>query len=161
MLFSRQADHKYTRLENSSSLHMVHVIFAYSHLYFKNLNLVTHFFCLAHSAVHILVSTSYKAPGNMSAESLKKTKTKLQVQNKWDCYINSNTLTLQKFRLPPSLRRSTEQYSRLTPQAQKRLKFLLWYGSLDEGHRQRVKLLYMSGGCVGNCIHFMRNLYLH
>lgn len=53
---------------------MVHVIFAYSHLYFKNLNLVTHFFCLAHSAVHILVSTSYKAPGNMSAESLKKKK---------------------------------------------------------------------------------------
>lgn len=47
---------------------MAYVIFAHSHLYFKkSLHLVTHFFCLAHSAVRILVSTSYRAAGSPSA----------------------------------------------------------------------------------------------
>lgn len=71
---------------------MVYVIFAHSHLYFKSPHLVTHFFCLAHSAVRILVSTSYKAPGSLSAKRKKK---KQQEENKWDCYIN---WTLKHFR---------------------------------------------------------------
>lgn len=75
----------------SSSLHMAYVIFAHSHLYFKSLHLVTHF-CLAHSAVRILVSTSYKAPGSLSAQKKKANKEK---ENKWDCYIS---WTLKHFR---------------------------------------------------------------
>lgn len=47
---------------------MVCVICVFSHLYFKSPHLVTHFFCLAHSAVRILVSASYKAAGSLSAE---------------------------------------------------------------------------------------------
>lgn len=141
----------------SSSLHMVYVIFARSHLYFKSPHLVTHFFCLAHSAVRILVSTSYKAPGSLSAQEKKKTARREQV----GLLYKLNTQTLQKFRLPPSLQRSAEQYSGPTPQARRRLEFLLWYGCLDEGQQERVKLPCMSGGCVGNCSHFMRNLYPH
>lgn len=69
----------------ASSLHMVYVIFAHFHLYFKSPHLVTHFSCLAHSAVHILVSTSYKAPGSLSAGGEKKNS---KEENKWDCYIS-------------------------------------------------------------------------
>lgn len=36
----------------------------------------------------------------------------------------------------------------------------MWYGCLHEGQQERVKLPYMSGGCVGNCSHFMR-IYIH
>ena len=59
----------------------------------KSPHLVTHFFCLAHSAVRILVSTSYKAPGSLSAKKKKterkkeKTASK-QEENKWVCYIS-------------------------------------------------------------------------
>lgn len=59
----------------------------------KSPHLVTHFFCLAHSAVRILVSTSYKAPGSLSVEKKKKERKKQktaskQEGNKWDCYIS-------------------------------------------------------------------------
>lgn len=115
----------------SSTLHMVYVIFAHSHLYFKNPHLMTHFFCLAHSAVRILVSTSYKVPGCLTAIKKRKEKKKKQEENKWDCYIN---WTLKHFRSSgclPSLHRSAEQYSGPSPQAHRRLEFLLWYGCLD------------------------------
>lgn len=56
----------------SSSLHMAHVSFARSHLYLDSLHLMTHFFCLTHSAVRILISNSYKAPGSLSAQKNKK-----------------------------------------------------------------------------------------
>lgn len=132
---------------------MLYVIFVHSHLYFKNPHLVTHFFCLEHSFVHIFVSTSHKASGSLSAQ-----KRKQQQENKWDCYIN---WTLEHFRssgcLPPCAGHA-EQYSRLC-----RLGggsgFWLWHGCLKEGQQERVELQCMSGGCVRNCSHFMRNLY--
>lgn len=104
----------------SSSLHMLYVIFVHSHLYFKNPHLVTHFFCLEHSFVHIFVSTSHKASGSLSAQ-----KRKQQQENKWDCYIN---WTLEHFRssgcLPPCAGHA-EQYSGSTLQARRRLGFLI------------------------------------
>lgn len=140
----------------SSSLHMVYVIFVHFHLYFKSPHLVTHFFCLAHSVVRILVSTSYKAASSLSAQKKKKAR-----REQVGLLYKLNTQTFQKFRLPPSLHRSAEQYSGPAPQAHRRLRFLLWYGCLDEGQQERVKLPCMSGGCAGNCSHFMRNLYPH
>uniref|UniRef100_A0A3Q1GY51 Voltage-dependent L-type calcium channel subunit beta-1 n=1 Tax=Anabas testudineus TaxID=64144 RepID=A0A3Q1GY51_ANATE len=124
---------------------MAYVIFAHSHLYFKSPHLVTHFFCLAHSAVRILVSTSYKAPGSLSAKGKKKKKKKRQEQV--GLLYKLNTQTLQKFRLPPSLHRSAAQYSGPVPGARRRLRFFLWYGSLYEGQWERVKLRCMSGEC--------------
>lgn len=99
---------------------MLYVIFVHSHLYFKNPHLVTHFFCLEHSFVHIFVSTSHKASGSLSAQ-----KRKQQQENKWDCYIN---WTLEHFRssgcLPPCAGHA-EQYSGSTLQARRRLGFLI------------------------------------
>lgn len=88
---------------------MVYVIFAHSHVYFKSPHLVTHFFCLAHLAVRILVSTSYKAPGSLSAKSKKKQqKKKTARREQVGLLYKPNTQTLQKFRLPPSLHLSAE-----------------------------------------------------
>lgn len=56
----------------SSSLHMGHVSFARSHLYFDSLPRMIHFFCLTRSAVRILINASYKAPGVLSAREGKK-----------------------------------------------------------------------------------------
>lgn len=102
-----------------SSLHMAHVSFARSHLYFDSLHRMTHFFCLTHSAVRILISNSYKAPGSLSA--LKKYKKKKKDEgkkienekagrtNKWDCYISCKLE--QKFRPPPSQQRGEKKPS--------------------------------------------------
>lgn len=93
---------------------MAHVSPARSHLYFDSLHRMTHFFCLTHSAVRILISNSYKAPGSLSAPEKKKEKRKnienekAGRKNKWDCYISWKLE--QKFRPPPlSQQRSAEQ----------------------------------------------------
>ena len=130
----------------------------------KSPHLVTHFFCLAHSAVRILVSTSYKAPGSLSAKKKKERKkerknSKQARREQVGLLYKLSTQTFQKFRTPPSLLRSAEQYSGPAPRARWRLRFLLWYGCLDGGQLQRVRLQCMSAGCVGNCSHFMWNLY--
>lgn len=122
-----------------STLHMVYVIFEHSHFYFKSLHLVSHFFCLAHSAVRILVSTSYKC---QAACRLKKKKNPAQREQVGLLYkLNSS------------------EAQNIGLQAHRTWRFLLWHGCLNQGQQERVKLLCMSGGCVGNCSHFMRNLY--
>ena len=70
-----------------------------------------------------------------------------------------STQTFQKFRTPPSLLRSAEQYSGPAPRARRRLRFLLWYGCLDEGQLQRVRLQCMSAGGGGDCGGFVVNLF--
>lgn len=140
---------------------MAYVIFAHSHLYFKkSLHLVTHFFCLAHSAVRILVSTSYRAAGSPSApreRQQKKQKKKnreggkknpkqpsKKKANKWDCYISS---TLQHFR--GSGRLSPFTRSGATVGRRRRIAggsgFYCGMGVWVGGQRERVELRCMSG----------------
>lgn len=130
---------------------MAYVIFAHSHLYFKkSLHLVTHFFCLAHSAVRILVSTSYRAAGSPSAPRERQQKKKREKQpskekeNKWDCYISS---TLQHFR--GSGRLSPFTRSAATVGRRRGLAggsgFYCGMGVWMGGQRERVELQCMSG----------------
>lgn len=75
----------------SSSLHMVYVIFAHSHLYFKKPTpsdslLLPGTFSCPHSCQHLLQS---------ARQPVSWKKKKQQEENKWDCYIS---WTLKHFR---------------------------------------------------------------
>lgn len=84
----------------SFSLHMAHVSFARSHLYFDSLHLMTHFFCLTHSAVRILISNSYKAACQLKKKKKENENEKAGSKNKWDCYVSWNLE--QRFKPSPS-----------------------------------------------------------
>lgn len=69
-----------------------------------------------------------------------------------------NTRTLQKFRLPPSLRWTCWAVQRVDSAGSEEARVFdcgmgVWKRVI------RVELQCMSGGCVRNCSHFMRNLY--
>lgn len=83
----------------SSSLHMLYVIFVHSHLYFKNPHLVTHFFL---PGTFICPHFCQYLPQSIRQPVSSKTKTATREQV--GLLYKLNTRTLQKFRLPPSLR---------------------------------------------------------
>lgn len=69
-----------------------------------------------------------------------------------------NTRTLQKFRLPPSLRWTCWAVQRVDSAGSEEAR-VFDCGMGVWKRVSRVKLQCMSGGCVRNCSHFMRNLY--
>lgn len=138
----------------------LYVIFAHSHLYFKKPTpsdslLLPGTFSCPHSCQHLLQSARQPVSGKKKKRKKKTKNSKQARREQVGLLYKLSTQTFQKFRMPPSLLRSAEQYSGPAPRARRRLRFLLWYGCLDEGQLQRVRLQCMSAGCVGNCSHFM------